>query len=136
MGRKKRKSTKGSLIKGMTKRVPSDILEHPLIEPALKQIMKGYSGIYVLYRGAEVYYVGLTKDLFGRLSAHLRLSSARCWRITRAPWTSGSPNACARGPRFAPSRTSASAWTRTFRKSCGLACGPWRSTCSNGVGCV
>lgn len=87
---RKRKSSKGTLVKGMTKRLPSGLLDHPLIEPALRQIMKGYSGIYVLYHGAEIYYVGLTKDLFGRLSAHLKDRHRRKWdhfaifRIKRA----------------------------------------------------
>jgi hypothetical protein len=74
----------------MTKRLPSTLLEHPLIEPALRHIMKGYSGIYVLYHGAQIYYVGLTTDLFGRLSAHSRDRHRKKWdhfaifRIKRA----------------------------------------------------
>jgi len=40
--------TKGSLIKGMSKKLPSDILENPVFRKRLKEIMKGYSGIYAL----------------------------------------------------------------------------------------
>ena len=76
---KKRKSSKGTFIKGMTKRLPSGILDHPLIDNALRQLMKGYSGIYVLYLGGEIYYVGLTKDLLGRLNAHLKDRHRRKW---------------------------------------------------------
>lgn len=84
------KSGKGTFVKGMTKRLPSSILAHPLLEPALRKILKGYSGVYVLYDGSVIYYVGLTKNLFGRIGAHLRDRHRRKWdhfaifRIKRA----------------------------------------------------
>lgn len=34
--------------------------------------MKGYSGIYALYRKDRLYYVGLTTNLFGRINWHLK----------------------------------------------------------------
>jgi hypothetical protein len=46
--RKKRKSSKGALIKGMTKLLPSELLTEPAFKNELKRIMKGYAGIYVL----------------------------------------------------------------------------------------
>src|SRR5438874_12527271 len=63
---------KGALIKGMTKRLPSEILANPLFQVGLRSVMRGYAGIYALYRGARLYYVGLTKNLFGRVRWHLR----------------------------------------------------------------
>ena len=65
------KSTKGKLIKGMSGRLPSEILESPLFNQRLKEIMRHNAGIYALYRNEKLYYVGLTKNLFGRLRRHL-----------------------------------------------------------------
>jgi hypothetical protein len=78
--RRHKKSTgKGALIKGMTKRLPSEILANPLFRVGLRGVMRGYAGIYALYRGKKLYYVGLTKDLFGRVRWHLRDRHARKW---------------------------------------------------------
>lgn len=76
---KKKKSTKGALIKGMSKRLPASILKNPSFEVGLKQIMKNYSGVYALYRRGQLYYVGLTKDLHGRMQGHLKDSHAGKW---------------------------------------------------------
>jgi hypothetical protein len=69
--RKKKKSSKGALIKGMSKRLPSEILDNNVFRKRLKEIMKGYAGIYALYKREELYYVGLTTNLFGRIEWHL-----------------------------------------------------------------
>ncbi|HTQ37895.1 MAG TPA: GIY-YIG nuclease family protein [Pirellulales bacterium] len=70
---------KGALIKGMTKRLPHEILENPLFQVGLKSIMRGYAGIYALYRGKKLYYVGLTKNLLGRIRWHLKDRHAQKW---------------------------------------------------------
>jgi hypothetical protein len=70
--KKRHKSAKGKLIKGMTKKLPSEILKDPTFTSKLKELMKGYAGIYALYRENTLYYVGLTKDLFGRINWHLK----------------------------------------------------------------
>jgi len=75
----RRKTKKGALIKGMTRKLPSMILGNPVFKKRLKEIMKGYSGIYALYRKDRIYYVGLTIDLFRRISWHLRDRHARRW---------------------------------------------------------
>jgi hypothetical protein len=67
-----KKTIKGELIQGMTKRLPWEILEDPIFKKRLKEIMKDFSGIYALYRRDSLYYVGLTKDLFGRIKGHLK----------------------------------------------------------------
>ena len=64
------KSSKGALIKGMTKRLPIEILNNEIFQKRLKEIMKGYAGIYAMYRKDKLYYVGLTTNLFGRLKTH------------------------------------------------------------------
>jgi hypothetical protein len=68
----KRKTTKGALIKGMTKQLPSDILASPIFRKKLQELMRGYAGIYALYHHDKPYYVGLTTNLFGRVNNHLK----------------------------------------------------------------
>jgi hypothetical protein len=68
----KKPSTRGALIKGMSLRLPSEILSNPVFKKGLKQIMKGYAGIYALYDNHKLYYVGLTTNLFGRINWHQR----------------------------------------------------------------
>lgn len=70
--RKRHKTTKGALIKGMTRHLPSEILASPIFSRKLKELMRGYAGIYALYRDDKPYYIGLTTNLFGRVNRHLR----------------------------------------------------------------
>ena len=63
---------KGALIKGMSKRLPAEILRDRAFEAGLDEIMRGYSGIYALYKKKTLYYVGLTKNLKGRINTHLK----------------------------------------------------------------
>ena len=77
--RRKKGMGKGALIKGMTKRLPSEILANPLFRVGLQGVMRGYAGIYALYHGSKLYYVGLTRNLFGRVRWHLRDRHARKW---------------------------------------------------------
>jgi hypothetical protein len=70
--KRKRKTTKGALIKGMSRKLPSDILASPIFRAKLKELMKGYAGIYALYRKDVPYYAGLTTNLFGRVRSHLK----------------------------------------------------------------
>jgi len=77
--KKKSKSTKGALIKGMSNNLPSDILVDPIFEKKLKEIIRGYAGIYALYKGEKLYYVGLTGNLHGRIRWHLKDRHASKW---------------------------------------------------------
>jgi hypothetical protein len=70
--RRRRKTTKGALIKGMTRHLPSEILASPIFRSKLQELMRGYAGIYALYRDDKPYYIGLTTNLFGRVNGHLR----------------------------------------------------------------
>ena len=68
----KKRTTKGALIKGMTKQLPSEILASPIFRKKLQELMKGYAGIYALYHRDQPYYVGLTTNLFGRVNGHMK----------------------------------------------------------------
>jgi len=74
-----KRSGKGALIKGMSKHLLSEILESPIFERRLKEIMRRYAGIYALYRGSRLYYIGLTTNLHGRIKWHLRDRHAGKW---------------------------------------------------------
>ncbi len=41
--------------------------------------MRGYSGLYVLYKRRSLYYIGLAKDLFWRLHTHTRDKHKNKW---------------------------------------------------------
>ncbi len=77
--KRKQRSTKGALIKGMSRRLPSAILESPLFAQRLREIMRRYAGIYALYRRDRLYYIGLTKNLLGRIRWHLRDRHSGKW---------------------------------------------------------
>lgn len=72
-------SSKGALIKGMSRLLPSDMLTDPLFRQKLKELLKGYGGIYALYKSKKLYYVGLTGDLHGRIRWHLKDRHAGRW---------------------------------------------------------
>lgn len=75
----RKKSTRGVLIKGMSKRLPSTILGNPVFEERLKALLRKDAGIYALYNHDKLYYVGLTRNLFGRISWHLRDRHKNRW---------------------------------------------------------
>ncbi|MGH8454912.1 MAG: GIY-YIG nuclease family protein [Nevskiales bacterium] len=70
--RKKKRSSKGALIKGMTKPLPIDLLKEPYFGEALDEIMRGYAGVYALYRNDRIYYVGLASNLYWRIRSHTK----------------------------------------------------------------
>ncbi len=77
---KPRKSPrKGALIKGMSKRLPAEILRDAAFKIGLDEIMRGYSGIYALYKKKTLYYVGLTKNLKRRIKTHLKDRHKNKW---------------------------------------------------------
>jgi GIY-YIG catalytic domain len=70
--RKRKNSNKGALIKGMTRRLPVQLLGDLSFEEGLKKIMRGYAGVYALYNGERLYYVGLATNLYNRLRWHTK----------------------------------------------------------------
>lgn len=67
--RRRDRKTKGLLLKGILEKVPSDSFE--VLRGELKGMMKGKAGIYALYKHRRLYYVGLARNLDGRLYGHL-----------------------------------------------------------------
>jgi hypothetical protein len=63
----------------MSRRLPSEILDSQLFSRRLRKIMRGYAGIYALYRRQRLYYVGLTTNLLGRIRWHLKDRHAGKW---------------------------------------------------------
>ena len=71
--RRRKKPQKGALIKGKTGRLPIQIIQNPVFEEHVRTLMKGHSGIYLLYKRKTLHYVGLaSKNLLGRLNDHQR----------------------------------------------------------------
>lgn len=75
----RRKSSKGALIKGASRPLPIDLLYEPSFRQGLQDMMKGYSGIYLLYRRKSLYYIGLAKNLHGRLLSHTKNKHKDKW---------------------------------------------------------
>ncbi len=48
-------SGKGTLIKGMSGRLPSDLFDSPMFKERLEELMRRYAGIYALYRRNTLY---------------------------------------------------------------------------------
>jgi hypothetical protein len=77
MARNKRKSKhgrspRGALLKGMSRRLPVVLLGDLSFKEGLEEIMRGYAGVYALYKGKSLYYVGLARNLYGRLRHHTK----------------------------------------------------------------
>ncbi len=70
---------KGALIKGMSNLLPSEMLSDPVFKKKLKDLMKGFAGIYALYKREKIYYIGLTGDLHGRIGWHQKDRHAGRW---------------------------------------------------------
>lgn len=75
----RRRPTKGALIKGVSQQLPRELLFEPTFREELRGLMRGYSGLYVLYRRNSLYYIGLAKDLFWRLHTHTRDKHKKRW---------------------------------------------------------
>ena len=72
MAKRKKKSNKGLLIKGSLEKIPAEVIEDAGFRKKLRQMMKGWAGIYALYRDDKVYYVGLATSSFWRLWGHFK----------------------------------------------------------------
>ena len=74
-----KRSSKGALIKGMSKRLPIELLGDLSFKDGLQGIMRGYAGVYALYKDDQLYYVGLATNLYGRLQSHTKNRHKRRW---------------------------------------------------------
>jgi hypothetical protein len=79
MKRSKRRSTKGALVRGVSRPLPIELLSEPMFREELRNLMRGYSGLYALYKGKRLYYVGLASNLFWRLHGHTRNKHKGKW---------------------------------------------------------
>lgn len=59
-------------------RVSGKLLEEEYRQVIAKMI-RGHAGIYALYKGDRLYYVGLAKNLMGRVKQHLKDRHAKRW---------------------------------------------------------
>jgi hypothetical protein len=76
---RKRKSSKGALVKGVSARLPIELLDEPSFKHGLQEITRGYSGIYFLYKRNRLYYIGLAKNLYWRLIGHTKNKHKGKW---------------------------------------------------------
>jgi len=70
--KRRQKSTKGALVKGVSRKLPVSLLDEPSFREGLQEITRDYSGIYLLYKRKRLYYVGLASNLYWRLKGHTR----------------------------------------------------------------
>jgi hypothetical protein len=66
----KRKKKTSQLLRGFLEGISWKVLEE--YQPIVRQLIRGRSGVYALYRQDRLYYVGLASNLMGRLKGHLR----------------------------------------------------------------
>lgn len=75
----RRRPTKGALIRGASQKLPRELLYEPTFREELRGLMRGFSGLYVLYRRKSLYYVGLATNLFWRLHHHTKDKHRKRW---------------------------------------------------------
>jgi hypothetical protein len=68
---------KGQLVCQHLERISRKLLEE--YPEVIRQFVKGRHGIYALYRGNRLYYVGLASNLRSRLRHHLRDRHGQTW---------------------------------------------------------
>jgi hypothetical protein len=75
--RRRQKSNKGVLIRGMSKALPIELLAEPAFEESLNRMMRGYAGVYALYKNRHLYYVGLATNIHARIRGHAKHKKGR-----------------------------------------------------------
>jgi predicted GIY-YIG superfamily endonuclease len=63
----------------MSRRLLREILSSPVFTSRLSEIMRGYAGIYALYAGNRLYYIGLSTNLLARVTDHMKDRHADKW---------------------------------------------------------
>ena len=72
-----RESTKGALVRWYAEDLGAKLLE--ISEETIVKVLGRKSGVYVLSRGDEPYYVGLASELRDRLPSHRKDRHRRRW---------------------------------------------------------
>lgn len=67
------------LVREYLERVDGEVLEGEHFRSTLAGMIKGHGGVYALYKGDTLYYVGLATNLMGRVKHHLKDRHARRW---------------------------------------------------------
>jgi len=75
--RHKHYKAKGALVKGYLEK--KDRKGFELLLPRYRNVIGDSSGIYALYRGKELYYVGVAKNLLWRVYGHTRDKHRHRW---------------------------------------------------------
>lgn len=70
-------SGKGSLVKGYLEK--KDRRGFELLLPRYKEVIGSSSGIYALYQGKKLYYVGIAQNLLGRVGWHTKDKHKNHW---------------------------------------------------------
>jgi len=65
----KRRKSEG-LVREYLERVSWRLLERH--RPIIRTMIRGHAGVYALYKGDKLYYVGLASNLMGRVNHHLK----------------------------------------------------------------
>jgi len=72
-----RKNAEQKLLIGYLERVSGLVFER--YPESIRRLTRGRSGVYALYKGDRLYYVGLASNLMPRLKTHLKDRHARLW---------------------------------------------------------
>ncbi len=73
----KKKRISARLLTGYLEEIAGDVFEE--YPEVLKALIRRRSGVYALYKGEVLYYVGLASNLMSRLKTHLRDRHAGRW---------------------------------------------------------
>lgn len=72
------KALKSGLFSQYLERVSGKLLEEEY-RPVIATMIRGHAGVYALYKGERLYYVGLATNLLGRVGQHLKDRHAKKW---------------------------------------------------------
>lgn len=74
---RRKRTQKGALVKGFLEK--KDRTGFELLLPRYKEVIGDSSGIYALYKGKKLYYVGIAQDLLRRVAWHLKDKHKNRW---------------------------------------------------------
>ena len=72
-------SIKGALVKGFLEKKDREGFKHLLSRYKDKKVIGNSSGIYALYKGKKLYYVGIAQNLLSRVDHHTRDKHKNRW---------------------------------------------------------
>jgi len=75
--KQKIKTQKGALVKGYLEK--KDRKGFELLVPRYKDVIGDNSGIYALYKGSNLYYVGIAQNLLNRVAWHMKDKHKNKW---------------------------------------------------------